>query len=317
MMRQGRIVPDPPYNLDDICRTERYYTATLLPIILFHNSFQGLREFIALLMAKGTLQTLYSGKKEKIATDPNELKRIEIVTEMDIVRDVKYYANWIEGLESIAVEEGKTLRPDVVLIADDLLIVIEGKFFDGSPSATKHSEIGKQISDQRTVIEQILLKYPNYGFKGYCHLFLSQKEDIQAERIGCHAAITWQDIADLSERVLGRGHYVTHRLQRAIELYYLVLGMDKTKGSRKNYRGKKNLSSILADCKKYKDEFLVGFTGGVAKLKQKKSPDLDAYKFKWDYLSDPIGRKLPRNWIPGSTFFETIKEFYPELLEND
>jgi hypothetical protein len=316
-MKQNRVVPDPPYNLDDICRTERYYTATLLPVILFHNSFEGLREFINLLIAKDTEQTLSSGERSKIAADPSGLKRIEIVTEMDIVRDVKYYANWIEGLESIALEEGKTLRPDVVLIADDLLIVIEGKFFDSSPSATKYSKISKQMSDQRTVIEQILFKYPNYDFKGYCHIFLSQKEGIQAERIGCHKAITWADIAELSERVLGGSHYVTHRLKRAVDLYNLVIGKDITKKSGKNYRGKMGLADILKECVKIEDELLVGFTGGVTKLKQKSPSDLSAYKFKWDFSAEPIGRKLPRNWIPGSTFLETIQEFFPELAEND
>jgi hypothetical protein len=36
-------------QIHDICRTERYYTATLLPYVLLHENFAGLRAFLRLL----------------------------------------------------------------------------------------------------------------------------------------------------------------------------------------------------------------------------------------------------------------------------
>ncbi len=46
---------------DDIVRSERYFTATLLPLILFHDNYRGLRSFIDLLNSKLTTERDYSG----------------------------------------------------------------------------------------------------------------------------------------------------------------------------------------------------------------------------------------------------------------
>ena len=40
-------------RIDDICRTERYYTATLLPLILLNEDFSGLLTFLETLASKG------------------------------------------------------------------------------------------------------------------------------------------------------------------------------------------------------------------------------------------------------------------------
>ena len=309
------ILSDSTLRISDICRTERFYTATLLPVILFHNSFDGLREFIRLLVNdKKASQTLSTGMSSTIKLDIIESKNIEIISEIDIVRDVKYYANWIEGMESIDIKEGKTLRPDMVLIIDDLLIVIEGKFFDNSQSATNQQRIEQQIFSQREVIENILLKYPGYDFKGYCHIFLSAREDIESNQIGCNATITWRDIAKLSANVLGCNHYVTKQFERAIELSDYVEGINQSKDSKKNYKGKKQLNEILEDCKTQGDELLIGFTGGVPKLKQKTASELTQYLFKWDKKENPIGNKIPKNWIPGSTFLKVIRASFPNVI---
>jgi hypothetical protein len=41
-----------PPRLDELVRTERYFTAMLLPTILLHNEFDGARQFVELLDKK-------------------------------------------------------------------------------------------------------------------------------------------------------------------------------------------------------------------------------------------------------------------------
>ena len=39
-------------RFDDLVRSERYFTATLLPAVLFHNDLEGLRRFVELVEKK-------------------------------------------------------------------------------------------------------------------------------------------------------------------------------------------------------------------------------------------------------------------------
>ena len=84
-------------RIDDICRTERYYTATLLPFILLHKKFSGLRSFLEILAKKGVRAVNIKNQKSTSLWRGEEFKQVELITEMSIVRDVKFYSSWING----------------------------------------------------------------------------------------------------------------------------------------------------------------------------------------------------------------------------
>jgi len=43
-------------RFDDLVRSERYFTATLLPAVLFHRNFLGVQKFVELIDAKASTE---------------------------------------------------------------------------------------------------------------------------------------------------------------------------------------------------------------------------------------------------------------------
>jgi len=292
-------------RIDDICRTERYYTATLLPCILLHESFAGLRAFLRLLEKKNIrARAVKIGAPTSLGTG-EAVDHFELISEMDLARDLSFYSPWLAGLEDIVVAETDSIRPDVVIVADGLLIVIEAKFFHDSVSAEK---IRRQILAQRQVIERILLRFPGYSFDRYCHLFLSAAPAPPADAIGCQGVLSWEDVRQLAEHVLGTQHYVTQRLTRATRMFGLVSkhATRPAGQSGRNYIDKVGLDEIIQKCRAEGNGIVVGYNGGATKLHVAACESLKTRKFKWDRADDPVGRKEPRHWIPGARFLELI-----------
>ncbi len=294
-------------RMDEMCRTERYYTATLLPAILFHNEFAGLKTFLETL-ARDQVQAIDSHTGTLVPIyDHHEIDDVEIITELDIVRDVHFYKNWLPGLEEIDIDAGATLRPDVIIIADGLLLVIEAKFFH----TTDVQSVSRQMGDQRKVIEHILLAFPGYTFDRYCHMFLSAQQ-IDPDRLACQACLNWTAIRQLSETVLGEHHYVTRRLDRAIELYHLVT--PRGNGTQKNFIGKLSVHDAISTCRTEGDDIVLGYDGGIQKLRKADMNQLKERQFKWDRSTNPIQPKVPQNWIKGTMFLKTIEDYFPDIL---
>jgi hypothetical protein len=293
-------------RIHDICRTERYYTATLLPYALLHDSFAGVRAFLHILEDKGICALGVRGK-EPSSLNGSPFTHIELISEMDIVRDAQFYSPWLPGLDDVSGEEAESLCPDLVVVADGLLLVIEAKFFHTSISTDK---IRTQILAQRKVIEDILLRFPGYSFDRYCHLFLSAAPVASAVEIGCQGVLLWEDVTQLAEQVLGREHYVTQRLRRAVAMYELVQGgrVRSAGKSGRNYRGRLGLDEIIRKCQDDGDRLLVGYYGGERRLTAATLEDLTNRLFKWDWADDPVpnGRKVPSNWMVGSKFLRLV-----------
>jgi hypothetical protein len=298
-------------RIHDICRTERYYTATLLPYVLLHETFAGLRAFLGVLKNKD-IHAISVQTGEPIALNgEGSFAHVELISEMGLVRDVRFYSPWLEGLEDIKLENAERIRPDLVIIADGLLIVIEAKFFQGTNSKNK---IHEQIRAQREVIKKIVLPFPGYSFDGYCHLFLSAAPAPAAETIGCQGILYWEEMKQLAEQVLGREHYVTQRLIRATEMYKLVskTGARGNRNTGNNYCGKPGLTEMKEKCKQEGNKVMVGYNGGERKLQADTREYLEGRRFKWDWADDPIPPKVPRNWIPGNRFLELIMPKFPD-----
>jgi hypothetical protein len=299
-------------RIDDICRTERYYTATLLPFILLHKGFSGLRTFLEILVNKGIQAVKVENQEFTSLWRGEEFNRVELITEMSIVRDVKFYSCWIDGLDNMAIEKLGMVRPDIVIIVNSLLLVIEGKFF-GYQTQPKAVE---QIQEQRTVIEDIILQFPGYDFDRYCHIYLSAENHFIPKDIGCQAVLAWQDIKELSEQVIGAKHYVTQRLAKAIDLYKLVFSKSKdlTRKVGRNYLGRLSLSEIVAKCQKEGNDILVGYHHGINALRETDPKTLVKRQFKWDMAEGSIPPKNPQNWIVGGIFVKIVGDKLPDLV---
>jgi hypothetical protein len=300
-------------QIHDICRTERYYTATLLPYVLLHENFAGLRAFLRLLEERDIHARAVEAGTPVPLDGGNSFAHVELISEMDLVRDLHFYAPWLAGMEEVRVQEADSIRPDVVIVADRLLLVIEAKFFHDSLSP---DTIRAQIQGQRRVIENVLLRFPGYSFDRYCHLFLSAAPAPAADAIGCQGVLYWDDVRQLAQQVLGSEHYVTQRLARATEMYQLVT-VPAARGNGqhvRNYRGILRLEEMVEKCRQEGNNVMVGYCGGAARLQVRAAEDLKSRRFKWDRADAPLPPKVPCNWMPGARFLELMTAKFPDLV---
>jgi hypothetical protein len=81
-------------RFDDIVRSERYFTATLLPAILFHDihdALRGVRSFVELVEKNATTECNRSGDRGSKGTTEYDFteydfKDVEVITEFHIAR---------------------------------------------------------------------------------------------------------------------------------------------------------------------------------------------------------------------------------------
>ena len=82
-------------------------------------------------------------------------------------------------------------------------------------------------------------------------------------------------------------------------------GRKGTGGGQRNYEDVETYDGIKAKCRDLGDRIVVGFLGGVRRLRQNTPVQLAAKReFKWDWLESGTGKKTESNWIPGSVFLE-------------
>jgi len=277
-------------RFDDLIRSERYFTATLLPVLLFHNDLQGVEQFVNLVEEKATGQHDQTGiQRSKRATE-YDFKDVEVITEFHIARDLK--AKGLELEPMAASEDGERERrdaPDLVIIAGHGLVVCEGKFF----SNFNWPDLKNQLTSQRGQISHLLRHRPQ--IRAYRHVAILPENP--AIDIGADAVLTWDDIRVLAEKLVGPEHYVTARLRNAVKRY-------KKSGdlSIRNYDGILSFNDMRAKCQQ-QEIIEVGLMGGKGALRKLSLGDAENKSWKW---RDPTnkGRVDPTNWLRGKDWLD-------------
>jgi len=78
-------------------------------------------------------------------------------------------------------------------------------------------------------------------------------------------------------------------------------------GERRNYGGACGLEEVMVLCEENGDRIVIGFAGGVGKLRSSGLDELKKRRFKWDLAEGGSGVKDTRNWIPGQKFLEIVE----------
>ena len=126
-------------------RSERYFTALLLPHLLMSNDYAG---------ARALFEQLGLGSGQV-----SDFSDIEIVAELNPIRDVLPLVSGANGTSTRG--QGQAV-PDLFLRIGESVLVVEAKFFT-HPSA---SDVANQLRSQKKAIDEVLTgtKYKSYRF---------------------------------------------------------------------------------------------------------------------------------------------------------
>ncbi len=300
-------------RFDDLVRSERYFTATLLPLLLFHNNLEGVQRFVDLIETKAATECNRSGDRGLKGTTRYDFQDVEVITEFHIARDLIFAGLPLDDtacregegasaeppLEArdVARSEGgepKKDAPDVVIIAGPELVVCEGKFFNGFNT----TDLNEQLRSQRCQVRHLFLNRPS--IRAYRHVAIVPF--IPKTAIDADVLLTWADIRDLAKELMGT-HYVTDRLREAVKRYPEPDVLDGP-----YWDGKLSFHDMREKCRKSGNEIQVGHVGGEAALLKLSLVDAEEKRdWKWRYPEMNKGHIIPGNWLPGARWLEIVE----------
>jgi hypothetical protein len=219
----------------------------------------------------------------------------ELIAEFHIARDL-YAAGmrWIprrsRGHQQ-ADEESRD-APDLVLSIDHELIVCEGKFFHREPRGILEA----QLRSQRRQIAYLFRYRP---IRAFCHVALLPDPPFESSAIGADAILTWDEITGLSERVLGEAHYVTTRLQTAMDYYRRK--HSRVRGLGIDWDGEEvPLIEVIEWCRVFGNDVEIGHDRGETDLRNRGYAYAEQKDWRWRDASGrpphPTGFRASNSW---------------------
>ena len=169
-------------NFSGTARSERHFSALLLPHLLMSNNFAG---------ARALFEHLGLGSGDVL--DPSD---VEIVAELNPIRDV---AGRVTDADATHPGEQRQVVPDLFLRVGGSALVIEAKFFT-HPSA---STVANQLNAQRVAIDRVL-PHTEYDWRSFHYLALTVLPlDDHIEWQANSSRMTWSEIISVLESVVG------------------------------------------------------------------------------------------------------------------
>jgi hypothetical protein len=281
-------------RFDDLVRSERYFTATLLPALLFHDNLLGVRRFVEYVDNKAKTEHNSFGDliREKGTPGYNDYKDVEVITEFHIARDLKSAglpldAN-VEPGEEGEPEHQPLSAPDVVIVAGHELVVCEGKFFnDFYPQ-----KLDEQLRAQRRQVRHLRL---SRQIRAYRHVAIVP----EPVTIDADVVLTWDEILKLAEELMGPRHYVTVRLRKAVKRWN-----DIDPGIH-HFDGILPFNAMRERCR-VDDNIKVGHVGGEAALRKRDLVYAENKPWKWRGPKCK-GPMVPRNWLEAARWLEIVE----------
>jgi hypothetical protein len=295
--------PESFQRFDSLVRSERYFTATLLPAVLFHNDWTGFQCFTKLVDAtvEATTKTECNklGERGSKGTPQYDFQDVEVITEFHIARDLQFAHLPLAANVEPSEEDEPERRdaPDVVIRAGRELVVCEGKFF----SEFNVTDLNNQLRSQRRQVRHLFCQ--RQQIRAYRHVAIVPFVPPPSPPIviDADAVLTWVNIRDLAERVLGSNHYVTLRLRDAVERF-------KERGDPYilNYNGILPFHEMRKKCREPGNTIQVGHIGGEADLRRRDLVYAEKKPWKWRYETNK-GVVNPRNWLDGALWLKIVE----------
>lgn len=206
------------YNFQDVARSERYFTATLLPHLLMANGFEG---------ADILLRHVFKNTNFK----PDD--EFEIVTELDPLRDASVVNNFIKDQFK---EHGRIAVPDVFIRRGNYILIIEAKFF----TLPYWEDLEYQVGEQKRAFDMVR-KETNYvnSTIEYCLLLVKAPDGVKNNSI---FTLTWDEILNLLETNLTSSDSID--IKYALDIIKQSNSRAKPELSKISNRGHTHISSI-------------------------------------------------------------------------
>lgn len=288
-------------RFDDLVRSERYFTATLLPSVLLHNGLSGLDPFLRLVeragreRPNGPTEHDRAGQLVRRAgpTPTWSKETVELIAEFHISRDLTF-AGKLSVARRFDPPNGEDRErwdaPDLVIGLDGEMLACEAKFF----ADFNVPKLNQQLRSQRSQLTHLLKLRPT--LRAYRQVAILP--EVPREQVDADAVLLWKDVATLADSVLGEDDYVTRRFKAAVKLYesqYHEPGI-------RNYDGVMSLEDMLHECQKRGDAIEVGHIGGRRDLLSKPPEYLRRKRWKWRDRVTNRGKVVRGNWLLGTVF---------------
>jgi hypothetical protein len=262
-------------------RKERFYTGTVLPMLVASDGFMHLHRFLALC----GLPALDAGEGS-LEGD----QRFEFFTEYSFVESVFTDTDKARFVERPIDND----TPDLVVVGDDWLLAVEAKMFH-NPSITSLNE---QLRRQRVIVDYVA-RVLGIGSEQVAHIFLLP-EGLLAEGLDA-PVVTWEQVLKAYEVVGPR--YWMNILRAALDRYEELVSRGPAFGE--------NRDSTLTGIE-IQEQFKAGTLGYhyMGRFRGLHGPDLadDMSSGSWrtrryEVRVNPIAS---RNWFPVSAFIDKI-----------
>lgn len=131
------------------CRSEKFFSATLLSYLLLNNNFEGLKRFLCFLN-KRTFFPLHNNDIQKPIQEEilSTYKDIHYATEMNIIQDLNHNGYLISPNSLAKKIKGEAI-PDIISVIGDIILIIEVKYY----SSYYESKLSQQLAQQKYIFD--------------------------------------------------------------------------------------------------------------------------------------------------------------------
>lgn len=172
---------------NNYCRSEKYFSATLLSFLLLHNNFEGLKKFLSFLNRKQIYPHYHDIakpiRKELITSD----SETHYATEMNVVQDFSH-GGYNINVQAFDRKKNKEAVPDIIAVLGNVILILEVKYY----SSFNEKSIETQLEQQKYIFDVLRDYYDNQDL-GELHVCLCPDRN----NISNGYIVTWQDIYDL------------------------------------------------------------------------------------------------------------------------